>query len=114
MTEDEPVDPSYPDDDEPTTSAEYRERYPNVPDGSICPSCEDEDSKWAVRDGVCYICICGCPRCEGDPDAQPDFKSGGYDGFVVGPPGIIRHMKPQVHEHVHWAMGIQVKQEGDQ
>ncbi|WNM66023.1 hypothetical protein SEA_BIRTHDAYBOY_87 [Gordonia phage BirthdayBoy] len=74
VTENEPVDPSYPDEDEPTTSAEYRERYPNVPDGSICPSCEDEDSKWAIRNGVCYICICGCPKCEGK-EAQREAES---------------------------------------
>lgn len=64
-------------DEDIKTSAEYRERYPNVPDGSICPSCEDEDSKWAIGNGVCYICICGCPKCEGKEENDEAESSTG-------------------------------------
>lgn len=83
---------------EPTTKAEYRAQFPNVQLGELCPQCEDPDSKHAIIDGVCFICICGCPRCEGHPDAHPDWVSpdGQYEAYIVQP-------KIDHSEHVHFA-----------
>ncbi|QFG13589.1 hypothetical protein PBI_LAMBO_83 [Gordonia phage Lambo] len=89
---------------EPTTRAEYRDKYPDINTGDLCPECEDPDSRLAIIGGVCFICICGCPRCEGQPDAQPDWVSpdGKYEGYIVQPK--IDHSEPQHNgPHVHFA-----------
>lgn len=50
----------------PYTGAVFRGEFPGVKDGTVCPSCEDPDSVYATRDGVCYLCVCGCSYCEPD------------------------------------------------